>query len=162
MPGRPGPTRFLVTVAGEPAAVDLDLTRLDTGDGTSRLALRAGPPVAGDPSPTFVTDGGLLPANSRWDATVIARDASGSEIGRSRFTFAMDASGVSDGRATPVVDLDALLAAALLLAALILAVFTLAGGVLPRVEARAGRVAGLVGSLVAGTLGVVMLLAGRS
>ena len=162
VPGRPGPTRFEVRVAGAPASVDLDLARLDSGGGTSRLALRPGPPTAGDPGSTFVTDGGLLPAMSRWDATVITRDASGTEVGRARFTFAMDATGVSEGRATSALDLDTLLAVALLLAALVLTVFTLAGGVLPRVEVRAGRTAALAGSLVAATLGVAMLLAGRS
>ena len=161
-PGRPGPTRFIVTVPGRPAGVDLDLARLDTGAGTSRLALRPEPVANGDQATTWVSDGGQLPMQSRWDVTVIVHDAAGTETGRTRFTFAMDASGVAEGRAAPPVDLTLLIAISLLLGAGLLAIFTLAGGVLPRVDARAGRWASLAGASVAGTLGVVMLLAGRS
>jgi hypothetical protein len=74
----------------------------------------------------------------------------------------MDATGVAEGRAAPPIDLTVLISAALVLGAIVLAVFTIAGGTLPRVEKRAGRWTALTGSVVAGTLGVAMWIAGRS
>jgi copper transport protein len=160
-PGRPGPTEFIVTVPGQPAGADLDLARTDSGTGSSRVAMRPGSPTSGSGT-TFVSDGGLLPAGSHWDITVIVHDAAGTETGRTRFTFAIDNVGVVEGRASPPVDLALLLAIGLLLGALLLAIFTIAGGTLPRVDPRAGRWASLAGSAVAGALGLALMLAGRS
>ncbi len=162
-PGRPGPTRFIVTVPGQPGGVDLILARLDAGNGTSRIVMRPAPPASGAAGEehTFVSDAGQLPARSRWDVTAVVHDAAGVETGRTRFTFAMDATGVAEGRASQLVDVALLVAIALLGGALLLGIFTVAGGVLPRVDPRTGRVASLVGTVIAGSLGTAILLAGR-
>ena len=157
-PGRPGPNRYEVTVPGMPATVELVLSRLDSGVGQSRITLRHTEMT--DARTTFVGDG-TLPPGSRWDATVVVRDGAATEIGRTRFEFALDASGVASGRASPPIDLGLLIGLALLLVAALLGAFTIAGGVLPRVDRGAGRVAAMVGAASAGVLGIVLLIAGR-
>ena len=160
-PGRPGPTRFIVTVPGRPSGVDLVLTRVDTGSGTSRVAMRPAVGASDDPRSTYLSDGGQLPVRSRWDVTVAVHDLNGAETGRTRFTFAMDATGVAEGRASPPIDLPLVIGVMLLVGSILLGVFTLAGATLPRVEPRPGRVAASVGAVVGGMLGVALLLAGR-
>jgi copper transport protein len=157
-PGRPGPTRFVVTTPGMPAAVELVLSRIDSGSGLSHLPLRHAS-MADDLHATFVGDG-TLPVGSSWDATVVVRDAAGTETGRTRFQFALDASGIVAGRAAPPIDLGLLIAVGLTAIAVLLGVFTLAGGTLPRVDRRAGRIAVTVGVAIAGVLAVILLLAG--
>jgi copper transport protein len=158
-PGRPGPTRFLVTVASpaDHGAVELRLQRLDQ-PGESRLALS---PVAGRPG-EFAAAGGLLPPGSRWDASAVIRDHEGTEVSRTRYTFALDAAGVREGRARPVVDPGMVVAVILLVAAVLGVAFSLGGGTLPRVDAAASRVSVVAGSVVAAILGATILLAGVS
>jgi methionine-rich copper-binding protein CopC/putative copper export protein len=156
-PGRPGPTRFVVTVP--PAAahdtVELRLQRLDQ-PGESRLTLA---PIAGRED-QFAAAGGFLPAGSRWDAGVTLRDHAGAEQSRTRFSFALDATGVSEGRATPLVDPALVVAVILLVAAALGLAFGLGGGVLPRVEPAASRAAVVAGSVVGAILGATILVGG--
>jgi methionine-rich copper-binding protein CopC/putative copper export protein len=156
-PGRPGPTRFVVTLDAAAAhdTVELQLQRLDQPGG-SRLTLT---PVAGRDG-QFAAGGGLLPAGSRWDASVTLRDHAGAEQSRTRFSFALDATGVSEGRATPVVDPALVVAVILLVAAALGLAFGLGGGVLPRVEPAASRAAVVAGSVVGALLGVTILVGG--
>jgi copper transport protein len=158
-PGRPGPTRYLVTL--DPAAghvtVELQLQRLDQ-PGESRLELS---PVAGQAG-QFAAAGGLLAAGSRWDASVVLRDHAGTEVGRTRYGFALDATGVSEGRAAPAIDPAAVVAIILLVAAVLGLAFTLGGGVLPRVDPATGRVGLTAGSILGAILGVTILLGGPS
>jgi copper transport protein len=154
-PGRPGPTRFVVTSEAIPTGdtVELDLQRLD-GSGDTRILLKAATPG------TYATDGGSLPANSRWDANVITRSSDGVETGRWRFSFALDATGISDGLAVPPVDPVVVIAITLLLLAILLGAFTIGGGTLPRVDRATGRVAGLVGPAVAAIVGLIIFVGG--
>jgi copper transport protein len=156
-PGRPGPTRFLVTATGVDGdeRVELQLQRLDQ-PGESRLQLS---PVAGRPG-EFAAAGGLLPVGSRWDASVVQRDHDGTELTRTRYSFALDDTGVSDGRATPALDPAAIVAVILLVAAALGVAFALGGGVLPRVDAAAGRVSVVAGSVLGAAVGATILLSG--
>ena len=165
VPGRPGPARFLVTVPGAPPIVTLVLTQAGGGSGTSRISMRPGDgsdvaEASATGRSTFVSNGGLLPAGTGWDSTVIVSDMAGAETGRTRFVFAMDTAGVAEGRASPAVNVGLLLAIALLAGAILLAAFTVAGGSLPRVERRTGRLAAAVGSVVAAVLAIAILMAG--
>ena len=155
-PGRPGPTRFIATVAPQAVhvEVELQLQRLDAG-GSSRIELRSGAVPW-----TYEASGGLLPAGSRWDASIIVRSDDGRELARTRFAFAMDATGVSEGRASPAVDVGIAVSLGLLAAAALGLAFGVGGGRLPRADRDASRVAVVAGSLVAGTLGATILLLG--
>jgi copper transport protein len=156
-PGRPGPTRFLVGVEDveEHQAVELQLQRLDQA-GESRLALA---PIAGRAG-QFAAAGGLLPAGGRWDASVVVRDHEGAELGRTRYSFALDETGVSEGRATPPIDPAAVVAIILLAAGALGLAFGLAGGALPRVDPATSRIAVVVGSMLGGIVGLTILLGG--
>ncbi len=187
-PGTAGPARFIVRLADAPAdaTVELDLNRTDAVGGGTRVTLRevagagsgastagggpAGIPtlvcsIGGTPQDgaqagggTWVADGGLLAAESRWDATVVVRRADATEVARARFPFALDSTAISEGRAGPPVDPVAVLGAVGLLLALLAVTFTLAGGILPRTEPRLGRGALLAGAAVAAVLGVALLV----
>ena len=155
-PGRPGPTRFVVTTAplAERDAVELVLQRLDA-NGSSRVELRPGSTPG-----IYEAGGGLLPAGSRWDASVVIRTESGSEVSRTRYAFALDAESVSEGRATPPIDPAILVALILLIAAALGIAFTLGGGSLPRVDPANSRIAVLGGSAASVILGVLLLFGG--
>jgi hypothetical protein len=109
--------------------------------------------------PRFVTDT-TFPPGTRWDATVIATDASGQDVARQRFVFAFDQSGLSEGRQAPPFD-PGILAALMLLVLGVLGVgYAAAGGVLPRTLPDASRPA-LVGASLAGVaLGLAGLFVG--
>jgi copper transport protein len=156
-PGRPGPTRFLVTLDAAAAheTVELQLQRLDQS-GESRLELA--PLASGDRQ--FAAAGGFLPTGSHWDASVVLRDHEGSELSRTRYSFALDATGVSEGRATPAVDPAVVVAVTLLVSAALGLAFALGGGTLPRVDPATSRVAILAGSLVGAILGATILIGG--
>jgi len=155
-PGRPGPTRIVVQLptAPEHVTVELLLQRLDRG-GSSRLTLA--PEAA---TGTFAAGGALLPAGSRWDASVVVRGRDGSEQYRTRYAFALDAAGISEGRATPPLDPAIIIALVLLAGAALGVAFALGGGSLPRVDPAASRVALLGGSLAGALSGALILLAG--
>ena len=154
-PGRPGPTRFVV-VATIPtgASVELELQRLDAS-GDSRIQLQGGLTPG-----TYEAGGGLLPAGSRWDASVVVHDQNGGELSRTRFSFALDSEGISEGRATAVVDPALAVAVMLLIGAALGLAFTLGGGSLPRVDPAASRIAVLGGSAAGTVLGVLALFGG--
>ncbi len=156
-PGRPGPTQFTVKLPTAPVAdatVELDLSRLDQA-GETRLPLR---PEAD--RLTWIAPGGLLPANSQFDANVIVRNGAGVEQSRTRFTFALDDETIIAGRAEPPLDPVAIVVAALIGAALVGGLLLVAGRTLPATDRRAGRVALLGGSVVSLVLGIVVLAGG--
>ncbi|MGZ6294647.1 MAG: copper resistance CopC/CopD family protein [Candidatus Limnocylindrales bacterium] len=164
-PALPGPNQAWVGfTASAPSGgkVTLVLQRLDTDQGTSTVELAASPPApgAGGP-PTYTASGLLLPPDSRWDATVVVADATNHELGRQRFTFAFDASALSQGRQTPPIDPALLVGILLLTAAVIGLGFWIGGGRPPLVEARLGRQVLAVGSALGGLLGVLVLLGPR-
>ena len=157
LPGRAGPNRLVAegpAVASPGVVVELVLQRLDAEEGTSRITMRSEPGAAG---PRFVADAGLA-EGSRWDATIVASDPAGTETGRQRFVFALDAAGVSDGRAVPPVDPALLLAVLLLALGIAGLAFGLAGGVLPRTLPDASRPALLGASTVGALLGLAIIV----
>jgi putative copper export protein/methionine-rich copper-binding protein CopC len=153
-PGRAGPNRFVTmgpAVETPGVVVEMVLQRLDAEEGTSRITMRPEPVAA---APRFVADASLA-ESSRWDATIVTTDPVGTETGRQRFVFALDAAGVSEGRSVPPVDPAMLLAVLLLALGIAGLAFGLAGGVLPRTLPDASRPA-LIG---AGTIGTLLGLA---
>jgi copper transport protein len=158
-PGRPGGNRFVVTEVAAPphGTVELIVQRLDVDTGVSRVGLR---PVSTAGSTAYVAEGGRLPASSSWDVTVAVSDHEGREVTRQRFTFALDAVRISSGRATPPIDPQVALALMLIVVAIVSATYALAGGTLARCDARASRQALLVGSICAGSVGIVIVTGG--
>lgn len=161
-PGRPGPNRFIAASGGvaTPAGttVTLLLQRLDSGSGPARIALHATTDPAG--GITYVADGGLLMADSRWDATVTVTDGSGNEVGRRHFTFAVDASGVSAGRALPPIDPALAVGLLLVVGGLFGLAFGIAGGSIPRTPPDWGRRVLIAGGGVGTALGALIVAAG--
>ena len=158
LPARPGPNRVHVTLAGQHAhtgatALELVLQRLDQA-GETRVELH---PTPSDPS-TYATDT-LFPPQSRWDASV-RLTTDGQEQARSRFVFAFDDSGLSEGRALPPLDPPTILALLLGGLAVLAATFAVAGGTPPRTHRSTARNALVVGAVVAGALALATLAAG--
>ena len=151
-PGRPGPNAWWVSVPRSVSAdaVELRLDRLDAIGSETVVPLRS---VPGQPG-KWVATGGILPADSRWTATVVLSHG-GREVGRTEFVFAADAFAISEGRGGLPIDPALALAALLAVAAALGVAFGLAGGKLPLVDAAAGRQA-LVGG---GIVGVVLAVA---
>jgi copper transport protein len=155
-PGRPGPTRFIVS-AGAIRPTDtviLQLQRLD-GPGSTHIELKRNVATA-----TYESGGGLLTATSQWNATVIVIGADHVEISRTRFAFGVDTTGIDSGRAGPLVDVGLAVAVALLALAAVALAYSIGGGVLPRVDRAVGRGALFAGCLVAIVLGSAILISG--
>jgi copper transport protein len=158
-PGTPGPNRALASLPPpglHVGTVELQLERLDAA-GTSRVALRQDP--AAPHGTRFIADGVLLPAGSRWSASVVTRDPDGVEIDRSRFAYALDADRIVIERGFRL-DPGMLVAAVLLLGSLVGLGYRLGGGGLPRTEPNLGRLALLVGGASGLALGAALLLWG--
>ena len=135
--------------------MELDLSRLDQA-GETRLPLR---PEAD--RLTWIAPGGLLPANSQFDANAIVRNGAGVEQSRTRFTFALDDEGITAGRAEPPGSTVALVVVGARSGpAVVGGVLLVAGRTLPATDRRAGRVALLGGSVVSLVLGIVVLAGG--
>jgi len=160
-PGRPGPNRYVVALPAAPAtgvSAQLVLARRDGGPGSATLPLSADP---ADPSGrSQVADVADLVGDSQWQATVVLTDPNGTEISSQQFGFALDAEGLSAGRATPPIDPILVVALLLILGALCGTALTLAGRSLPRTVPETSRVAVLGGSLVGGILGIALLFGG--
>ena len=157
LPGRPGPNRVgvdLPTALAPGVVVQLVLQPLDTEAGLSRVTMN---PEPGAAAARFAADASLA-ESSRWDATVVATSPTGTEIGRQRFVFALDAEGVSEGRAVPPIDPAILLAVLLLGLGIVGLAFGLAGGVLPRTLPDASRPAVVGASTVGALLGLAIIM----
>ena len=169
-PGRPGPNRLLVELGAMPhgSLAELELQRLDQDIGSVRLPLRhsdasGGHHDAGQASESpaeLVADGVALAANSSWDATVVLLDDPGTERARQRFSFALDEQRIATGAATFPLDPILLVGAGLAGGGVLGVSYWIGGGVLPRTERRASRVALLGGGLIAAILGLAILFAG--
>ena len=162
-PGRPGPNRMILTVdpaPAEDAEASVELTRLDENLGASTVLLN---PVGADGSAkTFVTDGALLPAGSRWDVTAVVKDTEGSETAHSRFVFGLGDAGLVEGKAVPALDPGFLLGLMLLCAGVLGGVYALAGGTLPRVHQATGRIALAGGGVVGSVIGLILVAFGTN
>jgi copper transport protein len=157
-PGRPGPNAWWVRLPTSQAspsvdAIEIRFQRLDQTGGDTIVPLRAVPNKPG----TWVATGGVLPADSRWSATVVA-SAGSTETGRSTFDFAVGDTTITEGRATLPIDPALALALVLFVGSVVGLAFAAAGGVLPLVEPRAGRRALLGGGLVGAVLALALAL----
>lgn len=175
-PGRPGPNRAIAELDSPQAVTaELILRRLDADTGSTRIALHpetasgqhgahapGAPDAAADVvvASRFLADGVALPADSRWDATVVLTDAAGTELSRQRFRFSLGDRGIVDGAASPIIDPLWLVPVGLLGLGLLGLSYWLGGGTLPRTEPGASRVALIAGGTTSVALGLVMLVAG--
>ncbi len=159
-PARSGPVRILVeTPASEGAdgaRPELVIQRVDVDQGLARPPLRR---LAASGPSTWVADTVLPPGTSSWDATVLFRTSAGEEVGRDRFTFALDSAGLTQGGRTSPVDVPAVVALLLLGLALGAMTAVIAGFAPPRTEPRTGRAALVAGAAVAAPLAVILLVA---
>lgn len=160
-PGRPGPNRFgaaLATGVGHHSHVELTLQRLDQDTGVSRIALHPESETTDGAGGVtgWAADGGLLPAGSSWDATVVVHGDDGTEVSRQRFAFALDAAQVSEGRSEPPIDPGVLVTMGLIGLGVLGAAYALDGGSPPLTDPRIGRLALLGGGAVAVVAGVLM------
>jgi copper transport protein len=157
-PGRPGPNRYWAVAKGIAAPnqeVELVLERLDRLSGATRIPLE---PWAADPQ-RYVAEGGLLPRDSTWDASVVISEAD-REVARSRFVFGLDDVGIDEGHRAADINPALLVAIALIAGGLLSLAYVLAGGLIPRVERSLGRRAVIAGALIGGVLGFIMLAGG--
>jgi putative copper export protein len=159
-PAVPGPNRAFVTAplpGIHTETIELQLARLDAGTGATRVPLRSDPNQPHGVG--FMVDGLLLPDGSRWDASVVVRDADGVETARQRFSFTMAASGLEVERGFTLSP-GLVIGGGLLLVAVLALAYWLGGGSLPRTARDLGRQAILAGGLAAGLLAVALLLLG--
>jgi copper transport protein len=161
-PGRSGPNLILVSgpvpvgavvelrpMAGSGQATSAVLGVLDALPGAAAARVRALP--GGHVGATLA-----IPAG-RWEAAV-ALTGGGTPL--ARFGFALDTTGVTEGRDAPRVPPPLLAGIGLVLLALLAAAFLARGLVPPLVERHAGRVSLAAFTLVGGVLGVAILTVG--
>jgi hypothetical protein len=173
-PGRPGVNRVVVTTTDALAMIsgglELMLDRIDTGT-TTRVTLTLAPDAMaghegmGDPdaeprgsdSPVdWSADAVVLPADSEWDASVLAVAVGGSELARQRFSFELSDGGVAEGAIRSFADPATAVAGALLIGGAVGIGIGLGGGRLPRTDPAASRLALRVGGLTAVALGAAI------
>jgi copper transport protein len=170
-PGRPGVNRITVTTTDAMAmtsgSVALGLDRLDTGSTTLvPLTLADGGGMdhggmRGMEAPTegtveWTADAVVIPAESRWDASVRIMSSAGTELSRQRFSFALSETGVAEGRAGGPLDPVLVIGGLLGLGGAVGLGIGLGGGRLPRCDQRASRLALTGGGMVAAILGVAI------
>jgi copper transport protein len=173
-PGRPGVNRVGVTTTDAMAMIsgglELALDRVDTGT-TTRVPLTLAPdamaghegmgdrgaePRGSDSPVDWIADAVLLPANSDWDASVLAVAVGGSELARQRFSFELSDDRVADGAIRRIADPLTAVAAVLLIGGALGIGLGLGGGRLPRTDPAASRLALRVGGMTAVALGAAI------
>ena len=166
-PGRPGPNRLVVEVDRPPGGhvtAELILQRRDADVGPARVTLRAlheHSAAGGEADPqSFALEGVTLPEDSSWDASVVLLGPAGQEVARERYAFTFDAEGIASGRDSFPLDPALLIGLGLGAAGLLAISYWFGGGVLPRTNRAASRVALLGGGTIACILALAMLLSG--
>jgi copper transport protein len=162
-PGRPGPNRFIAASGGTAAppgsSITLRLTALNGAfGGGTRIPLRALTQPSG--GIVYVADGGALAASTSYSAVVVVTDQQGTEVGRRDFAFAVDATGIGEGRALPPIDPGLAVGLLLAVGGLFGAAFGISGGSLPHAPAAWGRRVLVAGGGVGAALGALILAAG--
>ncbi len=174
LPGRPGVNRVVVTTTDAMAVIsgglELALDRVDAGT-TTRVPLtlaadamaghegmedRGAEPRGSDSPVDWTADAVVLPANSDWDASVLAVAVGGSELARQRFSFSLSDDGVAEGAIRSIADPGTAVAAVLLLGGALGIGLGLGGGRLPRTDPAASRLALRLGGLTAVALGAAI------
>lgn len=175
VPGRPGVNRIVVTTTDALAAsrnlkLELGLDRLDDGS-TSRVPLTdaeagggghaahgggAADGATDDGSTEWMADGVVLPADTRWDASVRILSSSGTELSRQRFAFALGDDRIDEGRATNLLEPTTAVAILLVFGGAIGIGLGAGGARLPRCEPAASRLALTAGGGAATILGVAI------
>ncbi len=153
-PGRPGPNRF---TAIAPVGVTPTVLRL----------VSPGDPTPGEVKFRPIPEGGLtngFVADVRdvgvaaWVATVVA---AGEADGSTReFRFVMTADGIAEGRLVPTADVGLILGLAMLLAGIFGLAYARSGGMLPRTDRAAARIALTGGGLAAAVVGLLVVVFG--
>jgi copper transport protein len=174
VPGRPGVNQIVVRTSEAMVTVDrMELGLDDLGNGTTTSVplvlegMAGGESMPGMEHTTHVTpnpDGTIdwtagaivLPANSRWDASVRILTTDGAELQRQRFSFALDDAGISEGQVDPLLTWGLVIALALGVGGAVSLGLGLGGFVLPRCENLASRVALIGGGTVAVGLGLLI------
>ena len=172
--GRPGVNRIVVNTSAAMIAVDrMELTLEGLDDGTATnvpLVLEGMQGVEEMPGMEhtahvvpnrdgtidWIADAIVLPADTRWNASVRILAEDGAELQRQRFAFALDESGISEGRLDPVLTWGAVIALGLGIGGAIGLGLGLGGYTLPRTERLASRVALMGGGTVAVGLGMLI------
>jgi copper transport protein len=173
VPGRPGINRIVITTTDALAgATSLEITLDDLAAGTTtRIPLRlqgmagmqhgdgttAMTMTTSDGTADWTADALVLPANSRWDATVRILDAgTETELTRQRFAFSMSAGGIDEGRVVSLINPATMIAGLLVIGGGLGLGLGLGGASLPRCEAVASRIALLGGGGAALVLGALI------
>ena len=107
----------------------------------------------------WAADAIVLPADSRWDASLRILTDDGTELQRQRFAFALDDGGISEGQVNPLLTWGLLIALALGIGGAIGLGLGLGGFILPRCERLASQVALIGGGTVA--VGLALLIGFR-
>jgi copper transport protein len=174
VPGRPGVNRVVVRTTGAMIAIDrmeLGLERLDDGsstrvplvlegmEGLEEMAdMDHGAHVIPNPDGTidWIAGAIVLPADTRWDASVRILTDDGTELTRQRFAFTLSDTGISEGQEAPLLSWGLVIALALGVGGAVGLGLGLGGFTLPRCERLASRVALLGGGTVAVGLGLII------
>ena len=161
-PGRTGPN--LVVVSGPvPVGATIELTPLAGAEPAVRAVLGSLDPLPGAAAarvrglPGGHVGAALTVPAGRWEAAVVLPNG-GAPV--ARFRFALDGTGVTEGREAPPVPPPLLAGIGLVVSALLAAALVARGLVPPLVDRRAGRVSLAAFSLVGGVLGVAILTLG--
>jgi len=176
VPGRPGVNRIVVTTIAEMSGIGgLELGLDNVVDGTTNLVslsledmdhdsiggMRGMGAGADDGTIDWTADAVVLPASSQWDTSVRIMSASGEEVSRQRFAFALGEERIIEGNVTTLFDPVTGVAVVLVLGGSLGLGLGLGGARLPRCEAVASRVAllagGAIGVLLGGAIGVEKL-----
>lgn len=159
LPGRSGTNRLTVQLderLAEDESLNLAIQRLDVDVGETRYAMQ----LRDSARTQWSADTTLIGDAAQWEATVVATGADEREFARDRFTFALSASGLVAGRATPAIDPAVVLGLAALAVAVLAVAYALGGGAPPNTEPTTGRRALLVGGVIGGPIAVLLILAG--
>ena len=173
VPGRPGVNRIVVRTNAAMAGADMELALDDlAGGGSTRVPLVLeglegmgempgmdhGSLITPDTDGRVarVADALVLPADSRWDASVRILAEDDIELSRQRFSFAISGEGISQGRAESWLTWGTAIGALLAMGGAVGLGLGLGGATLPRCERVASRVALVGGGVVGIALGVLI------
>jgi hypothetical protein len=173
LPGRPGINRIVVRTNAAMAGTDMELALEDlAGGGSTRVPLVLqglegmgdmpgmdhGSMITPDTDGRVarVADALVLPADSRWDASVRILAEDDVELSRQRFSFAVSADGISEGRAESWLTWGTLIGALLAMGGAVGLGLGLGGAKLPRCERLASRIALVGGGVVGVALGILI------
>jgi hypothetical protein len=102
-----------------------------------------------------------LPANSAWSAELTVYDSRQQEVGRRAYAFALDATGVREGRSLPPIDPLLVTGLIVLVAGAAGLAMAASGRTLPRTSGAWSRAVLGAGSIVSLGLGILIVAGGE-